>query len=355
MSYDIAIIDHHPRFNNCKEFLAWYDDAIGHQQDDYRQGMPALQQWFLKMKERVRPLNGEFAPAADEIDAGEFPEADYGFGKDFIYVALAHTDAEKTSALAFELAKECRLAYFDISGTGELHNADGSHFHVSRQQAVYDELEEENQKEFNKRNSITTYIAMPLIILLLFCLMFMDSWGVYVGIPTLIIFIAFAYWSNRWTNRSGQDVLRKYQQSVSSPTTNEHVEELPPLLSEIAWNFRLGSFDSQEEFFTAVMKYNEEVQGRSVEKFLKEKIGCVGAETTFILFEDFSEDAGEQQSSKTHFACDDGVSFSGVEILYKLNQELYPILVESDFIFFEGFNCYQLAGGSTVCRLLLGS
>ncbi|MBR6188794.1 MAG: hypothetical protein IKQ59_07555 [Prevotella sp.] len=136
MSYDIAIIDHHPRFNNCKEFLAWYDEAIGHQQYDYRQARPALQQWFLKMKDRVRPLNGEFAPAADEIDSGEFPEADYSFGKDFIYVALAHIDAEKTSTLAFELAKECRLTYFDISGTGELHNADGSHFQVSHQETV---------------------------------------------------------------------------------------------------------------------------------------------------------------------------------------------------------------------------
>ncbi len=136
MSYDIAIIDHHRRFNNSKEFLAWYDDATGHQQDDYRQATPALQQWFLKMKDRVRPLNGEFAPAADEIDAGEFPEADYCFGKDFIYVALAHTDAENTSALAFELAKEYHLTYFDISGTGELHNADGSHFQVSHQETV---------------------------------------------------------------------------------------------------------------------------------------------------------------------------------------------------------------------------
>lgn len=28
MSYDIMVIDHHPRFKNCIDFLTWYDDVV---------------------------------------------------------------------------------------------------------------------------------------------------------------------------------------------------------------------------------------------------------------------------------------------------------------------------------------
>ena len=217
MSYDIAIIDHRQRFNNSKEFLVWYDNAIAHQQGDYRQTSPALQQWFLKMKDRVRPLNGEFAPSDDDIDTGEFLEADYSFGRDFIYMALAQTEAEKTSALAFKLAKECHLTYIDISGTSELYNADGSHFQVSRQQAQYDVIKEKIQEENQRRNDISFYVALPLLLILLVCLFFIERWGLYVGIPTLAILIAFGFWSYRWIEDADKDVMKQYRQQTQEP------------------------------------------------------------------------------------------------------------------------------------------
>lgn len=128
-----------------------------------------------------------------------------------------------------------------------------------------------------------------------------------------------------------------------------------PLLSNVAWNFRLGMFDSQEEFYNAVIKYNEEVQGCSVEESLKAKIYCMGQEVTFQLFDEESEEAEKYQISQINLTCDDGESFSGIEVLYKLNQVLYPLLEDSDSTFFEGFNCWSLCGGPTICCLLLGS
>ena len=81
----------------------------------------------------------------------------------------------------------------------------------------------------------------------------------------------------------------------------------------------------------------------------------MGAETTFVLFEDFQEEAAKVPSDKIHLSCNDGVSFTSAEILYKLNQELYPILEKSDFVFFEGFDCFQLMNSPSVCQLHLGS
>lgn len=145
------------------------------------------------------------------------------------------------------------------------------------------------------------------------------------------------------------------EQPLNLASDSNKQEDIPSLLQDVAWNFRLGQFDSEEEFVKAVIKYNEEVQGLNVEHILKEKIPCVGAETTFVLFEDFKEEAAKVPSDKIHLSCNDGVSFSGAEILYKLNQELYPILDKTDFTFFEGFDSYQLKNSPSVCRLHLGS
>lgn len=153
---------------------------------------------------------------------------------------------------------------------------------------------------------------------------------------------------------SAEDYHWQEQPLKVTPNSNKQ-KNIPSLLEDVAWNFRLGQFDSEEEFVKAVIKYNEEVQGRNVEQILKEKITCVGAETTFILFEDSSEEAEKVPSDRIHLSCNDGVSFTGAEILYKLNQELYPILEKSDYIFFEGFDSFQLENNPTVCQLHLGS
>ena len=61
MSYDIMIIDHHPRFKNSKDFLTWYDDVTKWDDkvdyNDYSHTTKSLTDWFLEMKEIIPPLN----------------------------------------------------------------------------------------------------------------------------------------------------------------------------------------------------------------------------------------------------------------------------------------------------------
>lgn len=130
MSYDLMVLDKHKRFITHEEFQNWYDDQMECQGDvdynDYRHTSPSLQSWFLEMKDIVRPLNGEFAPPDDEVDRGEYHEADYSIGKDYIYVAFAWSDAEPVYPVVKELARKHDVAFFDVSGSGEIIYPDGT-------------------------------------------------------------------------------------------------------------------------------------------------------------------------------------------------------------------------------------
>lgn len=359
MSYDIMIIDRHTRFKNSKEFLEWYDDAVqwneGFDYNDPEHATQRLKDWFMKMKDFVPPLNGRYAPNANELGNGKYQEADYTIARDSIYVALPYSDADEVKAIAFKLAKENHLSFFDISGTGELHTFDGYHFQVSRQQAVCDELNERSKKVFNHRNIVTMFVVLSLMLLLLVCLMFCDSWGMLASIPVIIALVAFGVWSNKWLQRSNIDVLNDYRRQQQIAESEESVEMEEPLLADVAWNFQTGKFKTQADFQIAVIKYNNEVNGQPIDKLLKEKMDCIGAETDFILFDEDSEEAEQLNQPKVHFKADDGHSFTGFEILFKLNNELYPLLQDSDTVFFEGICCYQLFNRPTVCRVLLGS
>ena len=129
MSYDFMVIDSHKRFKNSKSFLVWYYGAVEWNDDvdynDYHHATPELQQWFLDMKDRVRPMNGEFAPAEEEVGKEEFEQADYSIGRNCIYVALAYSDVGKVGPIAFNLAKKYGLSFFNVSGDGILYFSDG--------------------------------------------------------------------------------------------------------------------------------------------------------------------------------------------------------------------------------------
>lgn len=253
MSYDIVIIDHRRRFSDSERFLAWYNNAIEYQQDDYKKTTIALQKWFMKMKDLIRPLNGEFAPANDEIDNGEFLEADYGFGKDFIYVALAQTDADKTNALVFELAKEFHLAYFDISGTGELHNADGSHFLVSRHW-----IQKENQKEphcWQVKKILYPPLIMSGISLFIIIYALVDnSKDSFVCAAVWMLFFLFVLWKsmdNIWFYRRMKAMSPRHFQTVDvSVNVFEHTGSVYDMDSGINY-----IYNSKEKIFSINVEY----------------------------------------------------------------------------------------------------
>ena len=367
MSYDIMIIDRHPRFKNNKEFLEWYDDVIQWKEDidynDCEHATPHLKDWFMKMKDIVKPINGKYALSDEEID--RCLDADYAIAREGIMMAMGYSNADKICEIAFKLAKEHVLSYFDITGSNELYYPDGSSFFVFPQQEDNEvqnenELQAECGKEL-KRRRVVARIGLAIYMALLLLIMYVfpeETWTIPVALVSTVIFFIFMIWCFIWQRRTNEDVLKKYQQQQlegQSTRQTQEQEGIKPLLEDVMWNFKTGVFGSKVDCYNALIKYNAEVSGKSIAHLLEEKIECIGAETDVILFDEDSEEAEKYNNPTIHLKADDGVSFTGLELLFKLNNELYPLLADSDTIFFEGINSYRIMNRPSICRVLLGS
>ena len=368
MSYDIMIIDRHPRFKDSKEFLEWYDDVTEWKEDldynDCEHATPHLKEWFMKMKDIVKPMNGKYALSDEEIN--RCLDADYAIAREGIMMAMGYSEADKICEIAFKLAKEYGLSYFDISGSNELYNPDGTSFFVFPQQEDNEvqnngiELQAECEKEL-KRRRVVARIGFAIYMALLLLIMYVfpkEPWAMPVALVSTVIFIIVGIWGIIWQRRTNKDVLKKYQQQQlegQSTRQTQEQEGIKPLLEDVMWNFQTGVFGSKLDFYIAITRYNKEVSGKSIVRLLEEKIECIGAETDFILFDEDSEEAEKYNNPMVHLKADDGVSFTGLELLFKLNNELNPLLADSDTIFFEGINSYRLMNRPSICRVLLGS
>ena len=369
MGYYIMVIDSKLRFKNSREFLNWYETALKYEDDinydDYRHATDRIQQWFMEIKEKARPMNGEFAPPEEECDCGEFKEVDYSIGKDFIYADIAYSDAEALAPLAFDMATKYGLTFFDVSGTSQVFFPDGRILHITEEACAKEAYEEEATAEYKRRNK-RLYITWCVFLVIVFILVsiedmaFMQSWN---KAAIMIYFTAFTVVTLYLAISIGQarkDVLKRYP-ILTTPQDEPRltIEHYVPRarLGGLAWNFREGEFDNKEEFLNAVVKYNEEVQsidGEKVKEILESKIEPTGSEATFVLFDEDSEEAERQEIREVRLASDDGISFSVGEVLFKLNRTLYPMLADSDAIYFEGIQVI-IEEGSTTCYLHLGS
>ena len=369
MGYYIMVIDSELRFKNSREFLNWYETALKYEDDidynDFRHATDNIQQWFMEMKEIARPMNGEFAPPEEECDCGEFKEVDYSIGKDFIYADIAYSDAEALAPLASEMATKYGLTFFDVSGTSQVFFPDGRILHITEEACAKEAYEEEAMTEYKRRcKKLYMTVSGLLIILLALVLVkdtaFVQNWDQAILITYYLTFLVVLMCMLAWVERAKKKVLKlraslEVSQTEPRLTIAYSVTNTP--LDNLAWNFREGKFDNQEDFFNAVVKYNEEVQsidGEKVKEILGRKIGSIGSETRFVLFDEDSEEAERQEIREVHLTSDDGISFSAGEILFKLNRTLYPMLADSDAIFFEGFSIIK-DEGSIHCRLHLGS
>lgn len=369
MGYYIMVIDSKLRFKNCREFMNWYETAMKYEDDidynDYRHATDNIQQWFMEIKEKARPMNGEFAPPEEECDCGEFKEVDYSIGKDFIYADIAYSDAEALAPLAFDMATKYGLTFFDVSGTSQVFFPDGRILHITEEACAKEAYEEEAMAEYKRRcKKLYMTVGGLLIILLALVLVkdtaFVQNWNQAILITYYLTFLVVLMCMLAWVERAKKKVLKlraslEVSQTEPRLTIAYSVTNTP--LDNLAWNFREGEFDNQEDFLNAVVKYNEEVQnidGESVKEILKRKIESIGSEARFVLFDEDSEEAERQEIREVHLTSDDGISFSAGEILFKLNRTLYPMLADSDAIFFEGFSIIT-DEGSIHCRLHLGS
>ena len=122
-------------FKGC-EFprVLWFEKQVEWGEDhDYASihvSSPALQNWFMEMKETFPPMNGEYAPDPELLDEDENLEShtvDYCIGRDVIYAAFAWSAAEEAYELMRELAEKHGVGFFNVSAdNGEIILPDGT-------------------------------------------------------------------------------------------------------------------------------------------------------------------------------------------------------------------------------------
>lgn len=79
---------------------------------------PALQNWFLEMKETFPPMNGEYAPDFQLLAENEDLDrhvTDYSIGREIIYAAFSWSTAQEAYHLTKSLAIKHDVGFFDVS------------------------------------------------------------------------------------------------------------------------------------------------------------------------------------------------------------------------------------------------
>ena len=116
MSYDLMVFEKTKAPDTREAFMAWYEKQTAWEEDhDYQTigvSAPALQNWFMEMKDIFPPMNGAYAPGMEELEKDGDLESrlvDYCIGREVIY-------AEKHA-----------VGFFDVSGDeGEILLPDGT-------------------------------------------------------------------------------------------------------------------------------------------------------------------------------------------------------------------------------------
>ncbi|MBR0047946.1 MAG: hypothetical protein IJP74_01330 [Prevotella sp.] len=204
MSYDLMVLDKHKRFKNHNDFVKWFEQEMDWEDDidynDYRHTTPSLQSWFLEMKDLIRPMNGEFAPSEEEVDSGDFLDADYVIDRECIYVAFAWSDAERALRLVKELALKHDVAFYDASGSDEVVYPDGEILQPTpsdgREAAVHLPPNSAGvRSEFSRKYFGTTpvLVALGIMGMTLPALVQSPTWPVVV-VSGSIVLVALAIW-----------------------------------------------------------------------------------------------------------------------------------------------------------------
>ena len=143
MSYDLMVFEITKAPKTKKEFMDWYDrQTEWAEEHDYetvggpvdvavisKVTSPALQKWFMEMKDTFPPMNGEFAPEEEAIANDEDLEnrlTDYSIGYNVIYAAFSWSVADEAYEKVRTLAQKHGVGFFDASGDGDIILPDGT-------------------------------------------------------------------------------------------------------------------------------------------------------------------------------------------------------------------------------------
>lgn len=134
MSYYLMVFEKSKAPTSKKELILWYEKQVEWSEEhDYKTisvSSPALQNWFMEMKNTFPPMDGEYAPDPDLLDEDENLEShtvDYCIGRDVIYVAFAWSVADEAYKLMRSLAQKHNVGFFDVStDNGDIILPDGT-------------------------------------------------------------------------------------------------------------------------------------------------------------------------------------------------------------------------------------
>ena len=120
MSYDLMVFEQTKAPTTKKDFMVWYEKQVEwgeeHDYQTIRVSSPALQNWFMEMKEMFPPMNGEYAPALECLDEDlESHMVDYSIGQDIIYAAFSWSVADEAYDCMRTLAQKHNVGFFDVS------------------------------------------------------------------------------------------------------------------------------------------------------------------------------------------------------------------------------------------------
>ena len=134
MSYDLMVFEKTKAPATKAEFMAWFEKQVEwskeHDYESISVSSPALQNWFMEMKDTFPPMNGDYAPDEDLLDEDENLDShmvDYSIGREVIYAAFSWSVADEAYELMRRLAQKHDVGFFDVSSdNGDIILPDGS-------------------------------------------------------------------------------------------------------------------------------------------------------------------------------------------------------------------------------------
>lgn len=233
MGYDIAVIDKRHRFESRQAFNDFYKEVVNSENDydhnDYRNGTSSLQQWFLAVKDVVKPLSSE--DSQEDEETLETYWGDYDFMPEVTHVEVGYSDISHVYGLLYEKAKECDVAFFDISGTDNIFYPDGTQLLSIRQEEELAILRarfyEDSAKEFQRRNKITGLMALPFALTAGGIIAFGNviPYATYYVLAIIAFIAVFGFFSHKWIQRTDSDVLARLKRQTAEDnqqTTHQH-------------------------------------------------------------------------------------------------------------------------------------
>ena len=237
MGYDIAVIDKRHRFESRQAFNDFYTKAVNSDNEydscDYHNCTPSLQRWFLAVKDVVRPLNTDDSQEYEEIPGTYW--GDYDLMSEVIHVEVGYSDISQIYGFLYEKAKECDVAFFDISGTDNVYYPDDTRILSARQEeqlAVYRaRYYEESAKEYKRRNKYSLLFILPFLITALGLVVFRTiiPYALYYVLAIFVFISVFGYFDHKWIERAYSDVQNRLKQQATGEP-QQHTSYIPPFL-----------------------------------------------------------------------------------------------------------------------------